>query len=66
LYRTELIHRRAPWETTGPGTGYPAVGALVQPYPTADADRGYPFGRSWGKLLAATRHLPHFCGGNNL
>jgi len=45
-----LALRRAPSTITRNqgirGTGHPAVGALVQPHPTAHADWGYPSGRS--------------------
>jgi len=37
------------------GTGHPGVGALVQPPKTTWTDQLYPSGRSWGKLLPATR-----------
>jgi transposase InsO family protein len=46
LYKAELIHRRDLEDQGIRGTGHPAMGALVQPRPTAHADWGHPSGRS--------------------
>ena len=47
MYKTELIHRRAPWKTDGGGgTGHAGMGGLVQSPPAAGTHRLYPASRS--------------------
>ncbi len=60
LYKTELIHRRAPWKTReAVELVTTRVGHMVQSPAAARADRLYPAGRSRGKLLPATGQSGH-------
>lgn len=55
LFKTELIHDRAPCETKE-GANWPrSNGLVVQPPSPAGAHRLRPAGRGLGKLLPATR-----------